>query len=238
MTVYQVLVLANANAETAQAIVQAQGTTQILTGALLEVVSTLIPVVCLVLIFAPAWRRAFVPSFEVQKFGAWSLTATGLVLAGAALPLSSVAFVALLGLLMAGAAWVGSRQRFARTPSIGPLTEAKTKQIEDSLNALGRGTLPAMVVIGFVFLLGTDPWLPRENLTVDGDATVGYVLSADSDEVVYLEFSNKRVLRVPANDVTSREICEWRRGDGSVWDRSLADLLSESESYSACVREP
>ncbi len=73
-----------------------------------------------------------------------------------------------------------------------------------------HATLGAMIG-GFLIwpvFLGSSMWFPAEVLmTADGNRTVGYVLESDGGSWTVLTERTRQVVRIPADDVQARTIC-------------------------------
>jgi hypothetical protein len=135
-----------------------------------------------------AGRRAFVTG------GIWWY---GLLLALFVTPVGLLLFTA--GLYVLGMVW--RRYRARRVASA-------QKQREDlAAYVLTLGVLPFLPLIFFV----STPWLPPENLVIDGSTTLGYVTAVDSRWTEVLLSDPRRVAVYKSESITERTRCTFGR---------------------------
>lgn len=80
--------------------------------------------------------------------------------------------------------------------------------------------------------LGSQPWLPAERISVDGQpAVTGYVLAAAQNDAVVLVEKTRQVIRLQGS--VRRRYCTLQR-DTSGINRPLGAMLHPASSYPAC----
>jgi hypothetical protein len=69
-----------------------------------------------------------------------------------------------------------------------------------------------LMVLVLLYLLSTQMWLPRESVRLAGRTTeIAYVLDAGGNWTSLLTDKERRIVRVPSDDVESRTICRTRK---------------------------
>ena len=125
---------------------------------------------------------------------------------------------------------VASQQR--ATESEARLAEALAAR--PRTRRLLRTLLIVYAGLAIVLLLSDRPWLPAEHIAVGGQSAItGYVLKADSDEVVILEDRTRQLLRIAAAKVRDRRYCLMGRG-ASWFESPMVSLLYDAPSYPRC----
>jgi hypothetical protein len=66
--------------------------------------------------------------------------------------------------------------------------------------------IPSIILLAFI-----GNWLPIEQLNYQEKVLVGYVISQENGEVVFLEDSNRKITYLKAERITSRSLCERRQ---------------------------
>lgn len=228
LSAFQVMILASWNQETAQAIVQEQGSVQILTGTLLSTVSSFTPVTLTAGVLLPILKRwGF--RVPVHTLVVWEIA---VVSAGAILfflPLATILLFALMGSLGLVLFRIARHQRSRKNSGTGLSSREPNHPALLVLLAL---------MVTFTFM-SQDPWMPTENIVLTDDrVTAGYVLSSTSDELVYLEVSwpTALVRRVPSSDVRARAVCV--RGGSPLLNKTLPQIVLDRGSYVSCSTDP
>jgi hypothetical protein len=93
-----------------------------------------------------------------------------------------------------------------------------------------------MWLVFIIIFLTLRPWMPAEQLTINGAVSVGYVLSSDSEWTAYLTEDTRMVKYVETDEVESRILCIVDKGDDSI--RSFAVLISGGQRvrYPECPK--
>jgi hypothetical protein len=82
-------------------------------------------------------------------------------------------------------------------------------------NRVGPTTAVAIAIVGLAMGVAVNPtpWLPGERLNRDeGSPLVGYVLSDAGPSLLVMVHEGRAVVRLPADEVLSRELCRVRAG--------------------------
>ena len=231
MSAYQVMAAAGWDEESAQAIVQEQGSVEVLTGTLLSLVAQVTPVVLLVAMLLPfTWGRPLPMEPRLSRSARSSIGIMAAAIAVFALPIYILVTTAGLLVLMLLTAHFARRSAHKHQSSLpraaGRASSGQTEFIEN---------IGVLVLMGFLlFLIDRDPWLPREQVVFgNGDSVVGYVINSGSDVTTYIDADSTVVHRIPSPDIDNRSICVWKSRIPK-WDRRLIDLEGNDENYPYC----
>jgi hypothetical protein len=217
--VIRLLAVGEWDTSTAHAILQTGGTGTVLLGAMVSLVSAVLPGALAVAIARPAYR--------------WG---RGAGRPDAALVMSTILFV-LVALLVAPMVYliVGVPVASFLAFLIG---RADTGKPEDLATRDNLRMLATALVFGSasVLLVSAQPWLPREVLIITGgDRVVGYVLVANSDSTAVLQHQPRQVIYLDHGSVVRRAICDPERS--WWWKRVPANYSQTATDYPACPRQ-
>lgn len=111
----------------------------------------------------------------------------------------------------------------------------RTERTEGTHSVLSPVSLvPGLLLSGFLFFSANSAWVPAELLDVSGgEPVVGFVIDANSDELVVLQASDRAIVHLARGDIGSRSVC---RLEGQPSGRTLFDLVSPQAgpSYPRC----
>lgn len=98
-----------------------------------------------------------------------------------------------------------------------------------------RGLVVIYATLTVYQLLTDAPWLPAEHITLDDQAAItGYVLKAESDEVVILDDGSRELVRIERADLQDRRYCVVHWPDRTWFGRPIISLFYETPSYPRC----
>lgn len=232
---FNILAFGNFDPEVAQTIVQEQGLAAVAVGQLLNIAATAAPLMLMVGLALPFLRRTE-PFTSIHRSTAWPLA---LIAAAATLTLersTAIAVVILPALLIATAliSRRRARRRRRRDTKNGERTAPPSEA--DQLNTYIQTLVVISVIIATVTIIDSDPWLPRERIDrTDAPSITGYVLNADSEELVVVRAESKQVMRIDRSSVTRRSLCNWVGPNGFL--RKPVISLHPRPSYPDCVRQ-
>lgn len=196
---------------TATAVLQAQGTAPVIVGSLIDF-WPLIAVGTLGVILG-ARRHHVVRSLRGARA---LLTLAGLCWIVFLVP---ALFTAVLFLAYLTARLIG------RLRHVGPASPGAARLAPAATAAT------AILLLGMGVAVNPTPWLPAERMEIDQQPPlVGYVLADTGTSLLVLVDDDRRVVRLPADEVPSRGLCRVRtallvdrlRIDGGPWHRRTA----------------
>jgi hypothetical protein len=213
--VARLLAVSDWRVEVGVAILGSAGVTNVLLGSALMLVPFAAPASAIY--FAETARSYYAVGRRAY------LSALGAIVAGYVSFISTpVALLALLAVFFA----VAAIYTFARSRQGRPLVRRKLDPIEYVVTV-------ALVPLLWTLLTFTTPWLPVENITVNGQPIVGYVSSSDSRWTEVL-VHDPRVLRIfETSEISSREPCQLPKT--SIYG-SLREVLNAKEILADCAR--
>lgn len=207
------------NVQTALGVLQASGPANVLVGTTTTFVAAALPI---------AWM-AVIPHF-VYRIAA----GVGFGAASHAVVVTTISFVFMLGLLIASPLVLTFTLCLVAFTIYLGLRDRRTR-VRRSLD-LEWGLNPIVSILLITYLVGTDPWLPREAIGVNGaDPIVGYVLD-DADRVAVLRSSPRQIVYLEQEDVTGRTLCSM--GAPSLWFSPASTLIGKRSlpQYPLCPR--
>lgn len=219
----RLLIVSGYSFETAYALIQETGATNVGLGAML----TFLPFVA-----GLCWFAAFIlpelPFWRQRAGQAWWRWPVLILLLGPAsymVPIVFMVCLLLLGLLVmaeerrAGVQGNGSNRSYTARTGVSVL----------------------LAIAAFPLLTSGEPWLAPERVQLTGQRPfTAYVLSTENGTVALLKHEPREVLRVDQDRLQSRRICSFQRGEGRwdrFWDVAAAPLWTqrtEKPDYPPC----
>jgi hypothetical protein len=193
--------VSSGNLETADAILQAQGTGTVIVGAFLTIIGLIVAPVGMALAVMPL---AMDPEKNPERFS-YATLAGGVLLLVA---IESASWYNLVvsftgALLLATLADILFLRQLIN--SSVPSWKRRSVHFRRFLNLWIAFYLAAVIV---AVALASTPWMPTQSFTIRRSApVVGYLLSRDSTEIVILNEFTGIVQNLPTQDVTSMEEC-------------------------------
>lgn len=130
-------------------------------------------------------------------------------------------------------------RKLAKRGRLSSLRDAS--QRADGLTVEGFA-LASTVLFSLLHLLSGQPWLPAEELTLKAPQglAVGYVVKADDNEYVLLDREHRDLVRLKAERVEARIVCNDRNKLSIFTSPSLGELLflvdpEGQRKYKACA---
>jgi MFS family permease len=235
LSAWNVMLFSGWDVETAQMVVQEQGTTSVLIGSLFAVSGALTSVVLGFAIVMPFFLK-FIVRVHATLAGYWFAAGASAVVSMLAAPLRSLLIVLALStvaffLALIAVHVLARMNRAIEERGAQELRAAIREQLKadhDRNATQRRSEWQSLLIIGVtgaagVYMFFVDPWLPKEQLSISGQGLVsGYVLSQSSDEIVFLSREDRTIERIRRSDLEYRTICTDDKPN--VWNRPLVSL--------------
>lgn len=219
----KLLAVAGWDSNTAFGILAANGTANVLTGALLAVLPTLYG--AFAFIVAPRIERSLRLRTPVERSAARLLATWPTILLVFIVPLGMLIFFAVIVLLAAAPSIFRSIRRAPRRAS-GKNDSMRTSEPPSRFEATSAG-LAGLAILMFSSL--PIPWIPPETvLTPDGEKTA-YVLSSDGEDATVLLQEHRNLARVNKEELSG----SYCRLDLGWWSEPLPRVFADVK-YPSC----
>jgi hypothetical protein len=143
-----------------------------------------------------------------------------IIMALSVAPLSIIGLLAIIALIaIAVVIWAARSARLATSDEESPKADHVDATSAEP-RVRGVGTIFVTLVASFFvgeLLIATGLWLPAERFGFDGKQIVGYAVAADGDWTTILVEENRSILRVPSEEIRTRELCSLE--NTAIWDR-------------------
>ena len=196
----KILAVGNYEPETALAIVQVAGTTNVLVAALIAV----IPLVTSTLLIHAwgRWKQWFGTRTGTEKMAIASALATPSVILVGVVPIVLIVAVAAIYLSLRLLVYM-VRRRESKKPS--------AKKAHEPMSHVEQVSITMSSFAGLLFLAITTSWMPTEAVTIGDDPPVtAYVVGQRNDETIILPTSRGAGLVVAQTDNVNRNYCDDR----------------------------